>query len=349
MAALTPRAEQLLKALIERYIADGEPVGSRTLSRQSGLELSPATIRNVMADLEELGLIQSPHTSAGRVPTALGYRVFVDTLLKVRPLDLAEIQRLGVELAHSGGPQQLLETASNLLSQVTRLAGIVMVPRQRQAAFRQIEFLSLSHNRVLVILITDDGRVDNRVITPDKHYTPAELVEAANYFNETYGARTLEDVKQALLAEMQRDSDAMQRAMSTAMDMARRAFAAGESQDEDDLVVRGESNLLKIPELGDIEKLRDLFDAFTTKRDLLHLLDQSMRAAGMQIFIGGESGYKALEACSVVTAPYQVDGRVVGTLGVVGPTRMAYEQVIPIVDVTARLLGGALSGDQRIA
>jgi heat-inducible transcriptional repressor len=348
MAALTPRAEQLLKALIERYIIDGEPVGSRTLSRQSGLELSPATVRNVMADLEDLGLIHSPHTSAGRVPTALGYRVFVDTLLKVRPLDLAEIQRLGVELVYEGSPQQLLESASNLLSQVTRLAGIVMVPRQRQAAFRQIEFLALSHDRVLVILITDDGRVDNRVISPDKRYSPADLVEAANYFNGAFGGRTLEDVKQALLAEMQRDSDAMQRAMSTAMDMARRAFAAGEDQDEDDLVVRGESNLLKIPELGDIEKLRNLFDAFTTKRDLLHLLDQSMRAAGMQVFIGGESGYQSLEACSVVTAPYHVDGKLVGTLGVVGPTRMAYEQVIPIVDVTARLLGSALSGEHRI-
>lgn len=349
MAALTPRAEILLKTLIERYIIDGEPVGSRTLSRQSGLDLSPATIRNVMSDLEEMGLIQSPHTSAGRVPTALGYRVFVDTLLKVRPLELEDVRRLGVELDRHGNPQQILESASNLLSQVTKLAGIVMVPRQRNAAFRQLEFLTLSSNRVLVILITDDGRVDNRVIHPDKHYSPAELVEAANYFNQTYAGKSLEDVKHILLKEMEKDTDALQKQMSTALDMARRLFAESSETSEDDLVVSGESNLLNVPELGDIEKLRSLFDAFTTKRDLLHLLDQSMRASGMQIFIGGESGYKALEDCSVVTAPYQADGRIVGTLGVIGPTRMSYDQVIPIVDVTARLLSGVLSGDQRFA
>jgi heat-inducible transcriptional repressor len=343
--ALSPRSELLLKALIERYISDGQPVGSRTLSKDLGNELSPATIRNVMADLEELGLIQSPHTSAGRVPTALGYRVFVDTLLKVRPLEVAEVRRLEGGLSAAPDPTQLVESASSLLSQLTRLAGVVMLPRQQQTAVRQIEFLQLNASRVLAILVTHEGRVHNRVIVTDRPYSPVELVEAANYFNATYAGRYLHEVKRALLSAMQQDSDAMQRAMRTAMDMARYMFAGDEPQ-EPELVVSGESNLLDVPELGDVRKLRRLFDAFNTKRDLLHLLDQCLRSNGVQIFIGGESGYAALEECSVVAAPYQVEGRFVGMLGVVGPTRMPYEHVIPIVDITARLLGGALSGDR---
>jgi heat-inducible transcriptional repressor len=339
---LNQRSELLLKTLIERYIMDGQPVASRALATHTGLDLSPATIRNVMADLEELGLIRAPHTSAGRIPTALGYRVFVDTLLKVRPLAESEMRRMQGEFAQDYNPQHLMESASSLLSQVTRLAGIVTVPRQEQTALRQIEFLALSTNRVLVILVTQDGRVHNRVITPRKSYSPAELVEAANYFNETYSTRSLSEVKRALLREMEQDNDVMQRAMATAMQMARGLLTDHEDQ-EADLVVSGESYLMQIPELGNIDKLRKLFDAFSTKRDLLHLLDQSLRAEGMQIFIGGESGYQALEECSVVTAPYRVDGQIVGTLGVIGPTRMAYEHVIPIVDMTARLLGGALS------
>jgi heat-inducible transcriptional repressor len=345
--ALSPRAEALLKALVERYISDGQPVGSRTLAKDLGNELSPATIRNVMADLEELGLIVSPHTSAGRIPTALGYRVFVDTLLKVRPLDARELRRMEGELSAAPDPQQLMESASSLLSQITRLAGIVMLPRQEQNAVRQIEFLQLSANRVLAILVTQEGRVHNRVIVTDRPYSPAELVEAANFFNDTYAGRELAEVKRVLLAAMQQDSDVMQRAMRTAMVMAQHMFADDESTGQPDLVVSGESNLLEVPELGDVRKLRRLFDAFNTKRDLLHLLDQCLRTNGVQIFIGGESGYSALEECSVVAAPYQVDGQIVGMLGVIGPTRMSYQQVIPIVDVTARLLGGALSGDRN--
>ena len=345
--ALSPRAEALLKALVERYISDGQPVGSRTLAKDLGNELSPATIRNVMADLEELGLIISPHTSAGRIPTALGYRVFVDTLLKVRPLDAKELRRMEGEFNTGPDPQQLMESASSLLSQITRLAGIVMLPRQEQNAVRQIEFLQLSANRVLAILVTQEGRVHNRVIVTDRAYSPAELVEAANFFNDTYAGRELSEVKQVLLQAMQQDSDVMQRAMRTAMTMAQHMFADDESTSQPSLVVSGESNLLEVPELGDVRKLRRLFDAFNTKRDLLHLLDQCLRTNGVQIFIGGESGYSALEECSVVAAPYQVDGQIVGMLGVIGPTRMSYEQVIPIVDVTARLLGGALSGDRN--
>lgn len=339
---LNPRAETLLKALIERYIGDGQPVGSRTLAKELGNELSPATIRNAMADLEELGLIRAPHTSAGRIPTPLGYRVFVDTLLKIRPLDANEVRRLEGGLSTTPDSNQLMESASSLLSQITHMAGIVMIPRQEQKAVRQIEFLQLSASRVLAILVTRDGQVHNRIIVTDRSYSPAELVEAANFFNEAYTGRPLTEVKQALLAAMQRDNDAMQRAMRNAMAMAHQMFS-DDREDKPGLVVSGEANLLEMPELGDVHKLRRLLDTFNTKRDLLHLLDQCLRGNGVQIFIGQESGYQALEECSVVAAPYQVDGRIVGMLGVVGPTRMPYEHVISIVDVTARLLGGALS------
>ncbi|HLQ27033.1 MAG TPA: heat-inducible transcriptional repressor HrcA [Acidiferrobacterales bacterium] len=343
--SLTPRAELLLKALIERYIAEGQPVGSRTLSKQTALDLSPATIRNIMADLEELGLIRAPHTSAGRVPTELGYRMFVDTLLKVQPLRASELHRIEGELAAEQDAPHIIETASSLLSQITKLAGVVTVPKREQAAFRQLEFLSLSPSRVLAILVTQDGGVHNRVIHVDKPYSPAELVQAANFFNETYAGMTLTEVKRALLSAIQRDSEDMQRIMRAAVVLAHQMFA-DEKDSGEDLVVRGESNLLEIPELGDVNKLRKLFDAFNTKRDLLHLLDQSMRVGGIQIFIGSESGYQPLQEFSVVASSYKVDGRIVGTLGVVGPTRMAYEQVISIVDVTARLLSGALSGER---
>lgn len=340
---LNPRAELLLKTLIERYVADGEPVGSRTLARYAGIDLSPATVRNVMVDLEEMGLVSSPHTSAGRVPTQRGYRLFVDNLLRVRPLDERQARLLREELTANQDPHQLIESASHLLSEVSKFAGVVLVPhRDAQTTFRHIDFLSLSSRRILVILVTQDGRVDNRVINADREYTHSELEQAANYFNESYGGKLLVDVKQALVKEMQKASADLQRIIELATEMARKAFAADEGV-PDELVVRGESNLMDIPDLGDIKKLRKLFDTFTAKRDLLHLLDQCMRVAGIKIFIGAESGYAALEDCSVVTASYSVDNRLVGTLGVVGPTRMAYDHVIPIVDLTARLLGAALT------
>lgn len=340
---LNPRAELLLKTLIERYIAEGEPVGSRTLARYAGLDLSPATIRNVMVDLEEIGLVSSPHTSAGRVPTQLGYRVFVDTLLRVRPLDEEQVRLFKEELSAEHDPQQLIENASHLLSELSRLAGVVLVPhRDEQVKFRHIDFLALSGRRILVILVTEDGRVDNRVIVADRDYTASELEQAANYFNESYTGMVLADVKRALVNDMQRVSADLQRVIELATAMARKAFAA-EKEEADELVVSGEANLMEVPDLGDIRKLRKLFDAFTAKRDLLHLLDQSMRVKGIKIFIGAESGYSALEDCSVVTASYSVDQRMVGTLGVIGPTRMPYQQVIPIVDLTARLLSAALT------
>jgi heat-inducible transcriptional repressor len=340
---LNPRAELLLKTLIERYIADGEPVGSRTLARHAGLDLSPATIRNVMVDLEEMGLVSSPHTSAGRVPTQRGYRLFVDTLLKVRPLNEQQVRLLKEELTPEQDPQQLVENASHLLSEITKLTGIVLVPhRDEQVTFRHIDFLSLSGRRILVIFVTEDGHVDNRLIAADRDYTPSELEQAANCFNESYAGKRLSEVKRALVKDMQQAGTDLQRVMDLAMEMARKAFAT-EKSEADELVVSGESNLMDIPDLGDIKKLRKLFDTFTAKRDLLHLLDQSLRVSGIKIFIGAESGYAALEDCSVVTASYSVDHRPVGTLGVIGSTRMPYEHIIPMVDLTARLLSAALS------
>jgi len=342
---LSVRAEALLKALIERYIADGQPVGSRTLAMQTGLDLSPATIRNVLADLEDQGLICSLHTSSGRVPTDLGYRLFVDTLLKVRPLGAREVQRM----EHTFGPEQdrkhLVETASDLLSRLTRFAGVVVVPRCEQVSFRQIEFLGLSGNRVLVILVTDDGQVHNRLIQAERPYSPAELTQAANYFNQTFAAQPLVRVRQRLLQGLQQDGEAMQEALRTAVDMARQIFS--QPEEETGLVVSGESNLLEIPDLGNIDKLRRLFAAFNAKRDLLQLLEHALRADGVKVYIGRESGFQPLEECSIVTASYRVDGDTVGTLGVVGPMRMPYEKVISVVDVTARLLSGALSAEGR--
>lgn len=342
MVPLTPRSERLLKALIEQYIAEGQPVGSRSLVKQAGLEFSPATVRNIMSDLEELGLVRSPHTSAGRVPTERGYRLFVNALLTVRPRQSPDFPQIEDQLAADQDPQHLLEVASDLLSQVTKLAGIVRVPRRAHASFRQLEFLSLSATRVLVILVTQDGQVLNRVIHPRRYYSAAELQEATNMFNDAHAGRSLEEVKRSLVVALEQDSEAMQRMLRSAVEMAHQVFCEPGADDEP-LVVSGEANLLAFPELSDREKLKRLFDAFSAKQDLLNLLDQSMKGGGIQIFIGAESGYESLDACSIVTAPYEVGGQVVGMLGVVGPTRMSYDRVISIVDVTARLLGGALT------
>ena len=339
---LNSRAEILLKALIEQYIEGGQPVGSRMLARHSGLKLSPATIRNVMSDLEELGLIHSPHTSAGRVPTQTGYRVFVDSLISVKPVR----SNLSNEFASSfsGEPDldHLVQSASSMLSEVTRFAGVVMVPHTDHVLFRHIEFLSLGRHRLLVILVSKDGRVQNRVITTDRDYSPSELVEASNYFNETFTGLPLDKVRMMLLQGMEEDSAGMNQAIQDAIRMARQVF----SDDEDDdrsLMVSGEENLIEVPDLSNNETLRRLFGTFKAKQDLLDLLERSMGVDGIRIFIGEESGYDALADCSVVTAPFHRDDDIVGTLGVVGPTRMHYDEVIPIVDITARLLSNALT------
>jgi len=337
---LNPRAEVLLRSLVERYITDGHPVSSRALARETGLDLSPATVRNVLADLEDLGLVRAPHTSAGRVPTERGYRVFVDYLVKVQPLVPAARARIEAVLQDARGEDAILASASDMLSQITRFAGLVTVPKRAHPSLRQLEFLRLSPGRILVILVTGDGRVQNRVITPDREYSESELTEAANYFNATYSGVELRDVRQRLLRQLEKDSAEMHR---TTLNAAR--IASGVFDDEkggEGLLVSGEENLFDVPELCDVAKLRRLFDAFKTRQDLLSLLDQSMKANRVQIFIGQESGYQVFEDCSVVAAPYAIEGSVVGTLGVVGPTRMPYEQVISIVDVTARLLSSAL-------
>ena len=336
---LDPRAQLLLKTLIERYIAEGQPVGSRTLSRHSGLDLSPATIRNVMSDLEELGLIASPHTSAGRVPTPAGYRFFIDSLLVVKPLDSRELHQLEDQL-HPDNPQRAIQSASQLLSQLTKFAGVVMTPRRRALAFRQIEFLRLSEKRVLLIIVTQDGDVQNRVLFTERDYTPAELVSAANYLNQNYGGQSFEEVRQRLQQELREIRQDMMHLMSAALEAGNRAMAEG----AEPYVLSGERNLLTVQDLSqDLRRLRQLFDLFEHKTTLLQILDLSLRGQGVQVFIGGESGVSAPDDVAVVSAPYQVDGEVVGTVGVIGPARMAYDRVVPVVDITAKLLSSALS------
>lgn len=347
---LTERAQHLLRALIESYIRDGQPVGSRSLSRESGLQLSSATIRNVMADLEEQGFVASPHTSAGRIPTDKGYRFFVDTLLHVQPVEeaaAAEIRRqLEGRLRESAreSPKDLIATVSQLLSSVTRLAGVVTLPRAAEASITQIEFVSLSENRVLVVLVYGEREVQNRIIQLERYYSPDELKRASNFLNEQFRGRSLAQVRQEILRQLSETRAHMNQVMLDAISMAQHVFEAGTGgEDRLEYVIKGETNLMGVGELSSVEKLRRLFEAFNEKRDFLHLLDHSLRAEGVQIFIGHESGYQILDDCSVVTAPYGSPESVVGVLGVIGPTRMAYERVIPIVDMTAKLLGAALN------
>jgi heat-inducible transcriptional repressor len=339
--AMTDRSQALLKALVERYIRDGQPVGSRTLSRDSGMDISPATIRNVMADLEELGLVRSPHTSAGRVPTAQGYRVFVDTLLTVQPPDSEAISRLAHRLDPDERPFVLVEAASSLISDLTRFAGIVTLPRPDTLRLRQVEFLPLSDNQVLVIVVVNEREVQNRIIRTARRYSPAELEQAANYVNIKCAGKDLAEIRSGVIREMHEAREHMNRMMQATLEMAEKALVTDRKRE--DFVVVGQMNLMESVGLGDTEKLRHLFDAFNQKRDILHLLDQSLQAKGVQIFIGEESGFDVLEECSIVTAPYEMEGQTVGVLGVVGPTRMAYDRVIPLVDLTAKLLGAALN------
>jgi heat-inducible transcriptional repressor len=340
---LSERAQLLLKSLVEHYIRDGQPVGSRVLSRESGLQLSSATVRNVMADLEEHGFVASPHTSAGRVPTDKGYRFFVNTLLKVQPPGEGEVQSLQRAFdLHANDPKALVATASQVLSNVTRLAGVVMVPRQAHASLSQIEFIGLSENRILAILVVNGREVQNRVLQLDRYYSPEQLRRAAAHLNEQFGGRQLDEVRERLVAQLKETREQMNQMMIDAITIADRLFASGERQGEADVLIAGETNLMGFAELSNVEKLRKLFEAFNEKRDILHLLDQSLHAEGVQIFIGHESGYTILDDCTVITAPYARDSGSIGVLGVIGPTRLAYERVIPIVDLTARLLGMAL-------
>jgi heat-inducible transcriptional repressor len=341
--ALGERAQHLLRILIESYIRDGQPVGSRALSRDSGLQLSSATVRNVMADLEELGFVASPHTSAGRVPTDKGYRFFVDTLLRLRPLDEAATAEIRRQFeANRDSSTDLIAAVSQLLSSATQLAGVVTVPRTRAASITQIEFVALSENRVLAVLVFNDREVQNRIIQLERRYSPDELKRAANYLNEQFRGRTLREVRQEILRQLSETHAHMNQIMLEAISVAQQVFEGG-GEGRLEYVIKGETNLMGMAELTSVEKLRRLFEAFNEKRDFLHLLDHSLKAEGVQIFIGHESGYQILDDCSVVTAPYADGDAVVGVLGVIGPTRMAYERVIPIVDMTAKLLGAALN------
>lgn len=338
---LNERSLQLLKTLVERYISDGQPVGSRVLSKDSDLNLSPATIRNVMADLEDMGLVHSPHTSAGRVPTVSGYRLFVDTLLTVKPLESKDLTLLHQGLSVSEDTSDVIGVASRLLSELTQMAGVVTLPKRELVCLRHIEFLSLSHTRVLVIFVTNEQEVHNKIIHTSKVFSPAELQQAANYLNSIYSGRSLDEVRKAVLKELQEDQERMSQGMLDAVKMAQLAF--DQDNKKDDYVLTGETNLMGFSELSDMERLKNLFEAFSQKQGVIHLLDQCMKADGVQIFIGEESGYRAFDHCSLVTSSYSVSDEVVGVLGVIGPTRMAYQKIIPFVDVTAKLLGAALN------
>jgi len=341
MHPLDTRSRILLKTLIERYIADGQPVGSRALSRSSGLELSPATVRNVMSDLEEMGYIASPHTSAGRVPTALGYRFFVDTLLTVQPMANVRVQELQTQF-RPNQPQRLINSASHLLSELTRFAGVVVAPHREATLIRQIEFVGLAENRILLIIVTTDGDVQNRILLTRRAYSAGELAAAAGYLNEHYAGLAFDEIRLRVQAELRQLRSDMSELMAAAVE----AGSAAAEETALEYVISGETNLLDVEDLSsNMARLRELFRLFEQRTGLMQLLNISRHAEGVQIFIGNESGLSQLDGCSVVAAPYEVDGHIVGSVGVIGPTRMAYDRVIPIVDITARLLSNALSSN----
>jgi heat-inducible transcriptional repressor len=336
---LDNRAQTLLKALVERYIADGQPVGSRALSKISGLELSPATIRNIMADLEEMGFVASPHTSAGRVPTPRGYRVFVDTLLTVQSIDETTVESKLQMRLQTKSPQKIISNAAQVLSSLSQFAGVVMTPKH-ESVFQQIEFLRLSEKRILLVIVAPNGDVQNRLLLTDADYSPAQLVQAANYINQHFAGHSFDEVRTRLHGELKQLRDDMTNLMQAAVEAGSDAMA----ENAEDVVISGERNLLSVTDLAsNMTSLRKLFDLFEQKTSLMQLLDVSSKATGVQIFIGGDSQLLPVDEMSVVTAPYEVNGKIVGTLGVIGPTRMAYERVIPIVDITAKLLSNALS------
>ncbi len=345
--SLDNRAENVLKNLVETYIQEGQPVGSRTLSKLPALGVSSATVRNVMSDLEELGLITAPHTSSGRIPTSQGYRLFVDRMVKASTLTQAAVVQLSERFERETDPETLLAHASDVLSDLTQFAGVVVLPNHSIARFHQLEFMRLSESRILAILVTEDGRVQNRVLPTAGSFADNELVAAANFFNHRYKGSTLEEVRRLLVRDMQKDNDEMHQLNQAAMQAASKVISEEDASSKSDVVLSGEQKLLDVPDLCQIETLQKLFDAFKTKRDLLDLLDRSMKADGVSVFIGEESGYSALGECSVIASPYEVDGKILGTLGVVGPTRMSYAEVISVVDITSKLLSQALSQTVR--
>jgi len=339
---LNERAQHLLKVLIEGYINDGQPIGSSLLAQRSGLDLSPATIRNVMHSLEEAGYIHSPHTSAGRIPTSQGYRLFVDTLVNVQPLAEQECQTLEIQL-DKYSPSSLIHSASNMLSGLTQLTGIVMAPKMDARSIRQIEFLQLSEKQILVVLIMSNNDVENRIIQVDRVFSASELQQSSNYLSEVLIGKDLQQARGVLLQEMEQVREDMNAMMISAIDLGEKAVSGMSDDKSDDYVVAGRTNLMDYDDLSDVTKLRQLFNAFNEKRDVLGLLDRCMDADGVQIFIGSEAGHEVFGDCSVVTAPYQIDDSHIGVLGVIGPKRMHYDRVIPVVDITAKLLSAALN------
>lgn len=336
------RTRRLFKLLVERYLEEGTPVASKKLASDPSMGVSSATVRNIMAELEAEGLVRSPHTSAGKVPTTQGLRFFVDSLLSVDPLDDERIEALRKELNPDLSPSELVECASNMLSTLTRMTCVITLPRRDHVALRQIEFLPLSGDRVLVILVLNDREVQNRVIHTGREFSSVELNQAANLLNSEFGGLSLVSIRKAMLNSMQADKDRMDKLMQTALDVASQVFVddAGDNGDQQ-VIVSGESQLLAMS--SDTSTLRSLFEAFSHKGRILHLLDQCLQSEGIQLFIGEESGYEFFGEMSVVTAPYEVHGQPAGVLGVVGPTRMAYSEIIPVVDVTARVLGAAIN------
>ena len=333
------RAEEVLKALVERYIRDGEPVGSKAIAQSMVNSASPATIRNVMAQLEERGLIHSPHTSAGRVPTSLGYRMFVDTMLTVSSPGRENVDQVKQRLLPDKTPQALMEEASEVLSDLTSMAGIVMVPKCDRSSLRQVEFLPLEGKRVLVILVLNDREVQNRIITTNRRYNESELQQAANYLNQHFIGNPLGAIRDRLLAAMRDDKVRMDSLMQTVIEVAGQSF---QPSGQPECVVSGQSNLLAMADEQGVDRLRELFDAFQRKRDLLDLMDHCVSADGIQIYIGQESGYEMLDECSLISSPYGTEDEVLGVLAVIGPTRMPYQKVIPMVDLTAKILSAAL-------
>lgn len=336
---MNERAQHILKALIERYIREGQPVGSKALAQDNG-HLSSATIRNVLADLEDAGYIFSPHTSAGRIPTPNGYRFFVDSLLTLQPPDVEQIEQYKIQLHGRATMAELMQSASNLLSGITHQVGLVTLPRVEQMILQYVEFLPLGKNRILIVLVLNDQDVQNRVINTDRTYSSSELEQAANFLNTQFAGKDLNFVRHELQAAILNDREQLDQGLQLVQHLADQFF--NRSSEQDHMMVAGQENLLNLAPIRGIEGLKDLFNAFTRKQDILHLLDQCLDAEGVQIFIGDESHHKILDGCSMVTAPYSFDGQTVGVLGVLGPARMNYERVIPLVDVTARLLSAAV-------
>ena len=348
MANFTPirdigeREQQIFRLLVEHYIQDGSPVGSRTLSKMPGVTVSAASVRNVLGDLEELGLLAAPHTSAGRVPTSDGFRLFVDTMLEVQPLIEQDLDALKCKLTPDQDDKALVQHASNYLSRLTNMAGVVTLPKRGATIFRQIEFLPLSEQRVLVILVVNEKNVQNRILTLDRDYAADELQKMANFLNHQYAGKDLEAVRDQVRKELDKTQADMNTQMSLMVAMAGRVFDNDDDHAEE-VIVAGQTNLMNFSELSDVDSLKDLFDAFAQQRDMYHVLERCISADGVQIFIGQESGYDLLGMCSLVTSSYEVNGEVLGILGVVGPTRMAYDRVVPVVDVTSKLLSAALN------